>query len=440
MPEEKINKNEEHNSSGSHRHKSKKRKLKRKWRKFKSFVLKKRYLLINILIFVMFSLLLVLTTLKVTQNNITNEKMMNERVSKTVGLDEVYSKTFQLNVPLFMKPVVLISESAEAYMNEEDLTEAVNMIDSYRGGRLDLGKAVKLSYSVGTLPGNVSIDSSLIEVSENADISDAKSYPLAFGERSTEVFYLKTATHYYYRVTLNLSTGSSMSAVGEFDTADTPRILSVDGLANVRDIGGWKTRDGKVIKQGLLIRGTEMDGLGVETFKITSNGIRGMLTGLGILTDMDLRSDELVYDPISPLGVSVFHTVYDAPAYVNIFTDSGKESIGRIIADIADPSKYPIYIHCTHGLDRTGTVCWLIEGLLGLSDDDLLREYHLSNLYFPDVTGADLRAMINQLDSEYEGANTTEKIKNYLSSCGVTPEQMESIRNIFLEDAPASAE
>ena len=38
----------------------------------------------------------------------------------------------------------------------------------------------------------------------------------------------------------------------------------------------------------------------------------------------------------------------------------------------------PIYIHCVHGKDRTGFLLFLLEGLLGVSYNDLAKDYELT--------------------------------------------------------------
>ena len=418
-----------HRGSGHHS-KSKKRKFKHKLKKAWAFFKKKKYLILNVIVFILLVLLLYLTSLKVIKNDHTAEKAMNDYVSANTGLDDVYMKTLSLDLPVFIEPVTLITEAAQSYMDADTVQQALANIEPFRQGRLDLGKAVKISYNVGVLPKGLTIDSSLIEVSENEDFSNAKDYPLGLGDRSAEIYYLKTGTHYYYRITLNLSTGNRTSAIGEFYTADTPRILTVDGICNVRDIGGWKTTDGKVIKQGMLIRGTEMDGAVVPSYKLTTQGARGF----GIVSDMDLRKDDEVRDPLSAIARSVYHDVYNATTYDGIFEPTGMQTTADIFAALADPSRYPVYMHCTYGRDRTGTICYLLEGLLGLSEEDLLREYYLTGLYYPDLDGSGLNVMIDKLKSDYEGETMQEKITAYLITAGVTQDQIDSIKSIFLEN------
>ena len=104
-----------------------------------------------------------------------------------------------------------------------------------------------------------------------------------------------------------------------------------------------------------------------------------------------------------------------------------------IFTDLANPANYPMYLHCTYGRDRTGTVCYLLEALLGVSEEDLIDEYELSALFYFSADTDAINSMKLTLDT-YEGNTTKEKVENYLLECGVTMEQMDSIREIFLED------
>ena len=86
-----------------------------------------------------------------------------------------------------------------------------------------------------------------------------------------------------------------------------------------------------------------------------------------------------------------------------------------------------MYLHCTYGCDRTGTVCYLLEALLGVSRGDCLKEYGLSNMPIELILAVETGL------AQY-GANLTlrEQVELYLSSCGVTVDQMNTIREIFL--------
>jgi len=112
--------------------------------------------------------------------------------------------------------------------------------------------------------------------------------------------------------------------------------------------------------------------------------------------------------------------------------DADYEKIRDIFRDLANPANYPMYMHCTYGLDRTGTVCYLLEALLGADETDLIRDYELSALYHGHASGDTLDPLHTTLET-YDGNNLSEKVASYLLSTGVTAEEIASIRSIFLE-------
>ena len=58
---------------------------------------------------------------------------------------------------------------------------------------------------------------------------------------------------------------------------------------------------------------------------------------------------------------------------------STKSALKRIFELLADESNYPIYYHCNAGADRTGTLTFLINGLLGVSYEDLTRDFEVTS-------------------------------------------------------------
>ena len=264
-----------------------------------------------------------------------------------------------------------------------------------------------------------------IELALDEHFSDATVTYLEAVFGICEFEHLYTNTQYFYRVTAY--TGKGIAVVtGSFKTADTPRILSIEGISNVRDIGNWRTDSGKRIKQGLLFRGTELDGSVESGYHLTNEGLMDMLQVLGIKTDLDLRAQTVI--SMDALGSRVEHRYYDMVMYAEIFTDAGKEKVRMVFSDLANPDNYPIYLHCTYGRDRTGTVCYLLEALLGVSRGDCLKDYGLSNMNI-----ANIQAVEEGLKT-YAGTTLKEQAEAYLLSCGISEYQIESIRNIFLGD------
>jgi hypothetical protein len=88
-------------------------------------------------------------------------------------------------------------------------------------------------------------------------------------------------------------------------------------------------------------------------------------------------------------------------------------------------------MHCTHGKDRTGTVCYLLEALLGVSDSDLRKDYELSVFTYSKLDFEEFAVFVDRID-RMEGARTQEKVEGYLLSVGVTADEIASIRSIYL--------
>ena len=100
-----------------------------------------------------------------------------------------------------------------------------------------------------------------INVSENADMSDAITYQKSGKAGKNHTAYnTKLNTKYYWTVTAHYKSNSFTSDVASFTTADTIlRNIFVSGVDNVRDLGGYKLANGKAIKQGVLYRSGQMN-------------------------------------------------------------------------------------------------------------------------------------------------------------------------------------
>jgi protein-tyrosine phosphatase len=179
-------------------------------------------------------------------------------------------------------------------------------------------------------------------------------------------------------------------------------------VQNLRDLGVWRTREGKRVRSRLLYRSAALDRLQGDD---ESN-----FAGLGIRSIFDLRSEaERTQRPdrIPPgteyVVVDVFKDSPDAaPAQLlKVPTDPklAEEMLGggkavplfeegyrkivtlpsalaafyRLFSDLSSEENRPALFHCTGGKDRTGWAAASMLMLLGVPDEVVMQEYLLTN-------------------------------------------------------------
>ena len=285
-------------------------------------------------------------------------------------------------------------------------------------------------FGVCTIPEPVRFEWETGDGEGNFELSDREDFShIVYSSENTgsfEAYNLFIGTQYWWRV------GGSETRT--FFTEDsTPRWMFVEGTFNVRDIGGYTNIDGKRIRQGVLYRGCELDG--DEGRAVTEKGKKMLMDFMGIRFDMDLRGSGRNAPPtVGPLGPDV--------GYINIDSESYGEFIGwksnymLMLNVLSDPKNYPVYCHCAVGADRTGSFIALLEGLLRMDYEDICREYEMSTLCFPDGNRTRHEWTWDAYTGELErfGDSFQEKCYNHAIWCGATPEQIETIRRMFIED------
>ena len=214
------------------------------------------------------------------------------------------------------------------------------------------------------------------------------------------------------------------------------RGIRTESLHNVRDLGGWSTLDGRHVRYGLLYRGSAFDGGGERLVSDADTSL--FLNRLGIRNELDLRWDtEIMLDGVSSLSESINYLRIPLKLYLDfVSSEDNGEQLNQIF-DMVNADG-PVYFHCAIGCDRTGTVSFLLLGLLGVSESDINKEYELSSfsIYGPrtrDSAETYYKEMIEYIKQNFEGATLQEKIQNYLLQRGVSPEKLEAFKAKMLE-------
>ena len=240
---------------------------------------------------------------------------------------------------------------------------------------------------------------------------------------------------------------------GEFAAASfrtegmAPRLLRADGVDNFRDLGGWKTADGRRVRENLLFRSAGLRSSSKSSGglfqrkavlgerRITDVGIATLHDDFGIRTDLELRSrQETAGMNDTVLGRDVRWVAVPFVAYELIDNVvRGREAFANIFSVLAKKGSYPVLMHCSGGRDRTGTLAFLLNGLLGVPEEDLCRDWEASIFSDAGVTfsPARLERLLDYLKT-MPGNTLQERIESYVKGCGVTDAEIASFRSIML--------
>lgn len=185
----------------------------------------------------------------------------------------------------------------------------------------------------------------------------------------------------------------------------SPPFCNVDGVRNLRDIGGYDIPETPTTtRKNFIYRSAQLN-------KITPEGCKTLVSDLGIKTVYDLRSSSEVLKNQAPeipgatvLATPVFHDGADKSspeklaiqyredaenespavafgrAYSHFLID-GAPSFRTIFTHIRDQPTSPFLFHCAGGKDRTGVLAALMLRVAGVTDDKIIgEEYELTEV------------------------------------------------------------
>jgi protein-tyrosine phosphatase len=292
---------------------------------------------------------------------------------------------------------------------------------------------------------NRDIKNQILYISTNklipiADTVAVKSYDIPCGISDFAVYNLIPNATYYYKVCgTDFDNNLIVIKEGCFTTIGQVHMLKIDGLKNVRDLGGWLTPNGK-IKYGLLFRGCELDdtGVGVE---LTHEGKKELFDRIRIKTDIDLRTD--VGNTKSPIGALVDYNCYPIQPYDTGLKDTITKGLIKSIFEKIEEKlskSNAIYFHCQGGRDRTGTLAFLILGVLGVSESDIAKDYELTEFAYASYKAdnpntsrkfAQYVSMVSYIKT-FNGVTFNDKIISYLLSIGISQATINNIKSYMV--------
>ncbi|MDR1975441.1 MAG: tyrosine-protein phosphatase [Campylobacteraceae bacterium] len=229
------------------------------------------------------------------------------------------------------------------------------------------------------------------------------------------------------------------------------RLLPIEGAYNVRDLGGYKTADGKTVKWGKMFRSGDLPQLSAYDIAYLEN--------IGIKSVVDFRSEgERTAAPDTTLATVTdrYEFPIDAGSVLTTgetteenyqaliegnknFATTFKDEFKSYFAEAMDEANLPLLFHCSAGKDRAGFASAMFLSALGVDRETIIEDYMLSAKFvaekyasyveaaphmapmftvYPEYIGA----AFDTIDSEYGGVD-----KYLTDELGVDLEKMRAI-------------
>lgn len=230
---------------------------------------------------------------------------------------------------------------------------------------------------------------------------------------------------YYYKVEEVRKDGKvNVLTNGAFRTEGQVRMIQAPNARNMRDIGGWWSVYGAPIRYGILYRSGALDGL-------TKNGRHDLADNLKMGAELDLRRESNLTE--SRLGPQA--------DFLRLIHEAGTKGLTqrkevypldlRWIIKRLDEGKN-VNWHCAIGCDRCGTLSFLLEGLLGMSEIDICREYELSGFTKYNRKRSDLKSWFNVIRQFGPKDDLARCFYSYWLSLGMTERELDHFINFAL--------
>ena len=362
--------------------------------------------------------------------------------------------------------LVMINAKAQAYIDamkeqEEQSYQPYHLVGLDGIDDIEVGDMLNQSNNSKNRPiviswdkGDMDYDRIDLVLCKDWKFNETDHYPTA--RTSVSIDNLFRATTYYYR--LENEDGSIISQTHKFTTGDYTRTINFDGdpnlgqtIYNVRDLGGYMTSFGVRTNQGLIYRGSEMNGAdftvdghrhrrNVDDVVIEKND-----TILQIGCELDLRTASGSNNQtVCPLGDHIEYVRTPFNSYAGFVRDPDNGTPGTFetaVSKIANADEKHVYYHCWGGADRTGALSFFLNGMLGVSLTDLYIDFELTTQHnslrshltpnggydFPGTLVA-----IRNLDYYSEEMTLAELCKEFFIRNGISEETVEHIRSFMI--------
>lgn len=208
------------------------------------------------------------------------------------------------------------------------------------------------------------------------------------------------------------------------------RVLPVEGAFNVRDLGGYATRDGGTTRWGAFLRADGLHKLSDDSRTALVN--RGVGTVIDLRHDKELQEKRNVFSDdsrvayhhvslINPTSLATRQIASLADLYIGMLESSQAELL-RVFTVLADHGGTAALYHCAAGKDRTGVVSALLLELAGVPHDTIVDDYSL--------TGTCIAPIMDELRSDRPAGMPAEVHEAFI---GCAPDNMTAMLRYLTE-------
>jgi protein-tyrosine phosphatase len=197
------------------------------------------------------------------------------------------------------------------------------------------------------------------------------------------------------------------------EVRESQRRLPVAGAANLRELGGYLTRDGRALRWGVLYRSDALADLSDQDVAYLERLRLHRVVDFRSAAERERDPDRLpdgvtvVWQPIAGQGLDPGQlqdrllagevSADQAAAWLvdgnRAFVNEFREVYARFLRDLANPANLPTLFHCTAGKDRTGFAAALVLLALGVPRETAMRDYLLTNTFTQEKTRRTLQVI-----------------------------------------------
>ncbi|MFD6179683.1 tyrosine-protein phosphatase [Streptomyces goshikiensis] len=170
------------------------------------------------------------------------------------------------------------------------------------------------------------------------------------------------------------------------------RHIEFERLHNFRDLGGYRTADGRTVAWGALYRADSLGKLsGADWERFLALDIRTVID-LRYPWEIEAKGRIPEVDRFTYANLSIEHRPYDQAEIdpetdpwrylADRFAEVAEDGVAEIrqVIELIATGPGPAVFHCTSGKDRTGLVAALVLTLLEVPEEEILADFALTEL------------------------------------------------------------